>query len=280
MPGLVLEGGTFRPIFSCGVMDALLDNGLMFDYIIGVSAGITNAFSYVSRQYERNLRIMYRFRNDERYLSLRNYARCGSMFGLDFVFDEIPNKLEPFDWEVFNAYQGRLLVGVTNAQTGRIEYLDGKQIDEKCTMLRATCAIPLYFPPITVNGTEYFDGGLADSIPIRKSLADGNKKNLIVLTQPEGFRKRTGRNVLLADKVLRRRYPALCDTMLGRAKAYNDTVCLCEQLAKRRPHDTVLLRPAYAINSFEKHVPKLEQAYRHGYDLAVSRMDDIRALFD
>ncbi len=280
MPGLVLEGGTFRPIFSCGVMDALLDNGLMFDYVIGVSAGITDAFSYVSRQKERNLRILQRFRNDDRYLSLRNYRRCGSMFGLDFVFDEVPNKLEPFDWEVFNAYEGRILVGVTNAKTGKIEYLDGKQLDAQCTMLRATCAIPLYFPPILVNGTEYFDGGLADSIPIRKSLTDGNKKNLIILTQPAGFRKRCGRNVQLADKLLRRHYPEVCDTMLHRPKVYNDTVCFCEQLAKKRPHDTVLLRPDYAINSFEKSVPKLEQAYWHGYSMAVSRMDEIRALFD
>ncbi len=283
MPGLILEGGTFRPIFSAGVMDALLDAGLMCDYVIGVSAGITDGFSYVSRQKERNLRIVQRFRNDPRYLSLRNYPKCGSMFGLDFVFDELPNKLEPFDWDAFYEYfsrhNGRLLVGATNARTGAIEYFDGRELDEKCTMLRATCAIPLYFPPIRVNGQEYFDGGLADSIPIRKALHDGSRKNIIVLTQPEGYRKHTGKSVRIADKLLRRRYPALCDTMQGRAKAYNDTVCFCEQLAKKRPNDTVLLRPAFAIDSFEKRVPQLEEAYRHGYDLAMSRMDDIRKLF-
>lgn len=280
MPGLILEGGTFRPIFSAGVMDALLDSGLMFDYVIGVSAGITDGFSYISRQKERNLRIMQRFRGDDRYLSLRNYARCGSMFGLDFVFDEIPNKLEPFDWDAFYQYAGRIRVGVTNAHTGEIEYMDGRELDDKCTMLRATCAIPLYFPPIKIGAQEYFDGGLADSIPIRKALHDGSKKNLIILTQPEGYRKHTGKSVRLANKLLRRRYPKLCDVMLDRAKVYNDTVCFCEQLAKKRPQDAVLLRPAYAIDSFEKSIPRLEEAYRHGYDLAMSRMDEIRALFD
>ena len=187
---------------------------------------------------------------------------------------------KPFVWDAFYEYEGRIRVGVTNAHTGEIEYMDGRELDEKCTMLRATCAIPLYFPAIKIDGKEYFDGGLADSIPIRKALHDGSKKNLIILTQPEGYRKHTGKSVKIANMLLRRRFPKLCDVMLNRAKVYNDTVCFCEQLAKKRPHDAVLLRPAYAIDSFEKSIPKLEDAYRHGYNLAMSRMDEIRALFD
>ena len=142
MPGLILEGGTFRPVYSCGVLDALLDHDLMFDYVIGVSAGITYAYSYLSRQRGRNLEVFTKYRNDKRYLSLRNYPKCRSMFGLDFVFDEIPNKLLPFDWDTFNAYKGRILVGVTNAQTGKAEYLDGMQLDLPCTMLRNSLLFP------------------------------------------------------------------------------------------------------------------------------------------
>lgn len=144
MPGLILEGGTFRPVFSCGVMDALLEHGLMFDYVIGVSAGITNGVSYVSRQKGRNIDILRRYRNDPRYMGYANYLKCGSMFGLDFIYDEIPNRLSPFDWEAYLAYPGRVRVGVTNALTGQPEYLDGRALDEKCTMLRATCAIPFF----------------------------------------------------------------------------------------------------------------------------------------
>lgn len=280
MPGLILEGGTFRPVFSSGVMDALLDHGLMFDYIIGVSAGITNAFSYVSRQRERNMQVLRAYRNDERYLSPRNYLRCGSLFGLDFVFDEVPNRLFPFDWDTFSAYSGRLRVGVTNAQTGRAEYLDGSKLDRPCTMLRATCAIPFYFPAIEVEGKAYYDGGLSDSIPIRKALADGSRKNLIVLTRPQGYRKTVSASTRLAAKALQRRYPALHDTMLGRAKMYNDTVCFCEHLVRFQPRSTVLLRPAEPIDSFERSVARLDQAYRAGYEAAQRRMDDIRALFD
>lgn len=279
LPGLVLEGGTFRPVFSCGVMDALLDQDLMCDYVIGVSAGITNGFSYVSRQRERNMLILRKYRGDKRYLSRRNYLKCGSMFGLDFVFDEIPNKLFPFDWQTFRAYAGRIRVGVTDVDTGKAVYFDGAALDRKCTMLRATCAIPFYFPAIALDGRRYYDGGLSDPIPIRHALHEGSTKNIIVLTQPAGYRKRTGRSTRLAARALRHRDPAMNDVLLARAKLYNETVCFCEQLAQKRPQDTVLLRPETPIDSFESDVSRLDLAYQQGYDMALARMDDIRALF-
>ena len=152
MPGLVLEGGTFRPVFSCGVMDALLDNDIMFDYVIGVSAGITYAASYLSRQRERNINILRQYRGDKRYFGAHNLLHDHSIFGTDFVFDTIPNQLVPFDWDEFHKYQGKYLVGVTNAKTGKAEYLDGMRMDRPCTILRATCAIPIYFPPVQMDG--------------------------------------------------------------------------------------------------------------------------------
>lgn len=279
MPGLVLEGGTFRPVFSCGVMDALLDNDLMCDYVIGVSAGITDGFSYISRQRERNMEIFRSYRNDKRYVSARNYLKCGSMFGLDFVFDEVPNRLFPYDWDAFRAYQGRVRVGVTDAETGQAVYLDGKKLDSRCTMLRATCAIPFYFPAIELDGHKYFDGGLADSIPIIHARQEGSRRNIIVLTQPAGYRKYTNRATRFAARAIQRRYPAMHDVMLARAKKYNETVCFCEQLAKRRPQDTVLLRPEEPIDSFESDISRLDAAYYAGYRQATERMDDIRRLF-
>ena len=151
MGSLILEGGTFRPIFSAGVMDALLEEDVMFPYCIGVSAGITDGFSYLSKQKGRNLDVLLKFRHDKRYLGKRNFLKCKSLFGLEFVFDTIPNELFPFDWKTFYEYDGKVLVGVTNAITGKAEYLDGKELDKKCTMLRATCAIPLVFPEIKIN---------------------------------------------------------------------------------------------------------------------------------
>ena len=279
MPGLVLEGGTFRPVFSCGVMDALLDNDIMFDYVIGVSAGITYAASYLSRQRERNINILRQYRGDKRYFGARNLLHDHSIFGTDFVFDTIPNQLVPFDWDEFHKYQGKYLVGVNNAKTGKAEYLDGMRMDRPCTMLRATCAIPIYFPPVQMDGETYYDGGLADPIPILRSLHDGNERNLIVLTQPESYRKTLGRGVQFTAKWLKRKYPAMPKVLLERAKHYNETVCFCHRLAENKPQDTVLLQPEKSLNSFEKDVKKLEWGYEMGYNMTCARMEQIKNLF-
>ena len=279
MPGLVLEGGTFRPIFSAGVMDALLDEDIMFPYCIGVSAGITDGFSYASRQKERNLKILQQYRNDKRYLGAGNLLKSKSIFGVEFVFEEIPNNLVPFDWEAFAKYEGEFRVGVTNARTGQIEYLNGKELDQKNTMVKATCAIPMVFPVVNLNGNEYYDGGICDPIPVRKAQADGHDKLLIVLTRPQGYVKEASKANVAAAKVLHKKYPNLVEPLLTRHIAYNETVQYCEAL--EREGKAIILRPAGEgiIDSFEKDVKRIEASYQYGYDLCKQRIEEIRALF-
>ena len=278
MPSLILEGGTLRPIFSAGVMDALLDNNITFPYCIGVSAGITNGVSYISKQKGRNLEVVTKYRNDNRYLSYRNFLRCKSIFGLDFVFDEIPNNLIPFDMDTYRKYPGKVLVGVTNAHTGKTEYLNGKDLDDKATMLRATCAIPLLFPVLKINGKEYYDGGLCDPIPIKKAIADGNTKHLIVLTQPKGYKKELSKKNILVAKLLNKKYPNLKTPLLNRHNHYNETVKFCEQLENEGK--VLILRPEYNLDSFEKDINKLKSSYDHGYNLAINHLSEIKKLFD
>lgn len=278
MPSLILEGGTLRPIFSAGVMDALLDNNITFPYCIGVSAGITNGVSYISKQKGRNLEVVTKYRNDNRYLSYRNFLRCKSIFGLDFVFDEIPNNLIPFDMDTYRKYPGKVLVGVTNAHTGKTEYLNGKDLDDKATMLRATCAIPLLFPVIKINGKEYYDGGLCDPIPIKKAIADGNTKHLIVLTQPKGYKKELSKKNILVAKLLNKKYPNLKTPFLNRHNHYNETVKFCEQLESEGK--VLILRPEYNLDSFEKDINKLKSSYEHGYNLTINHLSEIKKLFD
>ena len=279
MPGLVLEGGTFRPIFSAGVMDALLDEDIMFPYCIGVSAGITDGFSYASRQKERNLKILQRYRNDKRYLGAGNLLKDKSIFGVEFVFEEIPNNLLPFDWESFARYEGDFRVGVTNAKTGQIEYLDGKELDQKNTMVKATCAIPMVFPVVKLNGNEYYDGGICDPIPVRKAQADGHDKLLIVLTRPQGYIKESSKANAAAAKLLCKKYPNLVAPSLTRHLASTEPVQYCEAL--EREGKAIILRPAGEgiIDSFEKDVRRIETSYQYGYDLCKQRIEEIRALF-
>ncbi|MDU4883232.1 MAG: patatin family protein [Clostridium celatum] len=278
MPSLILEGGTFRPIFTAGVLDALLDNNIAFPYCIGVSAGITNGVSYISKQRGRNLEVLMKYRNDKKYFGYGNFIKCKSIFGLDFVFDEIPNKLVPFDMDTYRKYDGKILVGVTNAKTGKTEYLDGKYLDDKATMLRATCALPIFFPVIKINNNEYYDGGICDPIPIKKAITDGNEKHLIILTQPKGYKKYLSKKNVLVSKLLCNKYPNLKNSFLTRHDHYNETIKFCEYLENQGK--AIILRPEYPLESFEKDVNKLKSNYEHGYELATKHLTKINSLFN
>lgn len=277
MPSLILEGGTFRPIFTAGVLDALLDNDINFPYCIGVSAGITNGVSYISKQKGRNLEVITKYRNDKRYFGYGNFLKCKSIFGLDFVFDAIPNTLVPFDMTTYQQFDGKVLIGVTNAKTGNTEYLDGKNLDDKATMLRATCALPIFFPVIKINGNEYYDGGICDPIPIRKAISDGNEKHLIILTQPKGYIKEASKKNIYVSKMLSRKYPKLKEPLLTRHNQYNETLEFCHKLEKEGK--AIIIRPDYALDSFEKNVDVLKSTYDHGYNLALNKLNEIKSLF-
>jgi len=279
MPALVLEGGTFRPIFSCGVMDALLEHDVHFPYVIGVSAGITNGISYISRQKGRNYDVLMTYRQDKRYLGMRNYLTDRSMFGLKFAFERIPNELIPFDWDAYFTSPAEVRVGLTEAATGRMAYLDGKQLDRKCTMLKATCALPLVFPPIAVNGVQYYDGGMCDSIPVKKAEEDGHSKMLVVLTQPEGFRKQLNRSNIIAARLLRKKFPNLERPLLRRHEMYNAQLDYIAQLEQEGR--ALVLRPSKeaAIQSFEKDLDRIDALYHYGYKLAEENMEQIKQLF-
>jgi predicted patatin/cPLA2 family phospholipase len=277
MPGLVLEGGTLRAIFSAGAIDALLDQRIEFPYCIGVSAGIANGISYISRQKGRNLEVLMKYRLDGRYVGRRNYLKYRSMFGIDFIFDEIPNRLVPFDWDTFFSYEGTVLAVGTNAATGEAEYLNCMELDRACTILRATCALPLLLPVVDWKGRKYFDGGLSDSIPIVKAMRDGNEKNLIILTQPAGFQKEYEKSYDLVIRFLGKQYPKLVDVLKTRHLRYNEQLALCEKLeAEGR---AVVIRPLYSLDNMEKDLDQIRANYQHGYDQVVAAVDSIRALY-
>lgn len=279
MAAIVLEGGTFRPIFSCGVMDALMDNDIHFDYAIGVSAGITNGFSYFSKQRGRAHDIIKNHRHDKKYIGMRNYFSDRSLFGLKFAYETIGNELYPFDWETFMANPIKVKVGVTNAHTGEAEYLDGKKIDNTFDMLKATCALPLAFPAIKVGNNEYFDGGITDSIPAKKAYDDGNEKMLIVLTRTDDYVKTLSKGVKFASKLFKKKYPKVAEAMLKRHIMYNEQLEYCKKLEEEGK--AVILRPSKEtqIKSFEKDLDKMERVYRYGYDLTVENLEKIKGLF-
>lgn len=277
MPAVLFEGGTFRPVFSCGVMDALLDEDIMFPYCIGVSAGCADAASYVSRQRGRNIEVLEKYRNDKRYMGKRNLFKEKSMFGIQFAFRDIPNIHVPFDMETFQNYDGKFIAVTTDAQTGHVQYFTQKDVDERFEVFHGTCALPAIIPPAVIHGREYFDGGLSNPIPIDKVLSDGCDKVLVVLTRPKGYIKECRKSDILIARRIEKKYPAVARALVHRYKKYNRSVKLCEELEKQGR--VVILRPEHPLKSMEKDVKVLRRSWQEGYDLAAERMSEIKALF-
>lgn len=271
---LILEGGTFRTLFTGGVLDSFLDQKIMLPYIVGISAGAINATAYVSQQKERMVNTLLNYRHDKRYMGFRNFFKERSLFGLDFGYNTIPNELYPFDWKTYQQYDGQLLFGVTNANTGQVEYKNAIEMDRECMMLRATCAIPVLFPEIQLDGTPYYDGGLAEPIPIQHTVEQGFQKHVIVLTRPKGYRKKLDRQSKIVMKLLRKRYPAIVQSMEKRVDHYNASIDYCEQLEAEGK--AFIFRPTTALNSFEKNLKQIRTNYQMGLEQAQQQMKDFK----
>ena len=280
MPSLVLEGGSFRALFSAGIMDALLDSDIIFPYCIGVSAGISNCYSYISKQKSRNINIMEKYRNDKRYMGIKNILKEGSLFGLKFIFEDIPNKLELYDYDTFRKFDGKMVVGVSNAITGKAEYFNGLDVNEKADLVKATCAIPVLFPAIKIGNNKYYDGGLCDPIPIRKAILDGNNKHLIILTNAKGYKLKSEKINILVARFLKKKYPKIIKSLLSRHINYNETLEFCEKLEKEGK--AIIFRPSSdkILKSFEKNIKKIRLTYEDGYNMTMLRLDEIKRLFE
>lgn len=271
--GLVLEGGAHRTIFSCGVMDAFLDVGIYADYVIGASAGITYGVSYVSRQKERNRDMLGTFVQKPQYMGLRHLLDPfnRSYYNLKYVFDTIPNKLLPFDYDAYRRYHGEVLACVTNMQMGRAEYLPVEADDPQWTVLQATCALPLMFKPIKIDGVKYADGGIADSIPYAKALADGCDKVIIILTRERSYRKEEEKAQKYAANRYRHRYPAYADMILNRHERYNESI---EEIARLEASGRVYViapEDTLGVGRTERDTDKLLALYAQGYAIAMQQ---------
>ena len=264
---LVLEGGALRTIFSSGVCDALLDQGLPLpDYTVGVSAGIAYGVSYLSRQSRRNLRIVTSYARDRRYMAWRNLAdpQNRSYFGLKFAYETIPNKLVPFDYDAFEAYPGTVEAVVTNLETGLAEYLPVPRRDEHNLLLQATCAIPLMFPVYHLEGRPYLDGGCADAIPWRRAFREGCDRVVVVLTRERDYYKKPGRS----DRAIARafkRYPNFQETMRTRSERYN--ACREELFSLERQGKALVIAPKDTLgcSRTEKNLDTIRALWQEGY---------------
>lgn len=265
--GLVLEGGATRGVFTSGVLDYLMERELYLPYVAGVSAGACNAVDYVSRQVGRTRDCMIQKEKEYRYISLKHTLKTRHLFNMDMVFDRYPNEVYPFDYETYFHSPLRCEMVVTNCLTGRAEYLD-ERTDRKRLMdiCRASSSVPVATPMVRVDGTPYLDGGIADSIPIIRSLKLGNKKNVIVLTREAGYRKRPVKKSRPLYMAKYKQYPNLVKAILRRAYVYNKTLSYIEKWEAQGR--VFVIRPKMkTVSRTEQNQEALTAFYQHGYDL-------------
>lgn len=276
--GLVLEGGGMRGIYTSGVLDFLMEKDIYTPYVIGVSAGACNACSYVSKQKYRSRDVNLKYINDPRYIGIKNLILEKSIFSIKFLYDEVPNRLEPFDYEEFKKSNQTFMIVATNCKTGEPAYFEKNQCKDILKVIRASSSLPLVTPIVSLNGEPYLDGGISDSIPIKKAIEDGYTKNIVVLTRTKGYRKEAIKHKRII-KFKYKKYPKLINKIFNRYKEYNETLDYIEDLEKKG--QVIVIRPSedLKVDRLEKNVHKLEALYNLGYNDAKQAYEDIKTMF-
>jgi len=262
--GLVLEGGGMRGLYTAGVLDVFMNNNIYFPYVIGVSAGACNAASYISRQIGRNKRVILDYIGDPRYMSYRNFFKEGNLFGTDFVFNEIPNKLIPFDYHTYNNSKETFVIVATDCNRGTPVYFYKKNGHDVLNQLKASSSLPFLSPIVDINGMKLLDGGIVDSIPIKKSIEDGNKKNVIILTRDKNYRKKPFKGNFVSKKVYKN-YENIVQAINNRYKIYNETLDYIEELELSGKAFVIRPKESLQIGRLEKNKVKLEKLFDQGY---------------
>jgi predicted patatin/cPLA2 family phospholipase len=232
--------------------------------------GACNAANYVSRQPERNRIVCIRYVNDPRYISYSRLLMRGELFGMKFIFDTLPRSLVPFDFKTFMDNDVKCLTVVTDCETGETLYYDKKELGEDyLKILQASNSLPFVAKPVHYEGRTLMDGGLTDAVPIRKSIDDGNTRNVLILTRPKGYRKKQPRFIRFAA-MRYSRYKGLCEALASRHTRYNETMDFIDQLEQRG--EVLVIRPRLALNvgRAERNKDKLYAAYDQGYSDAAT----------
>ncbi|MFB9274202.1 patatin-like phospholipase family protein [Cohnella cellulosilytica] len=274
--GLVLEGGGMRTAYTAGVLEFFAERDLYFPYTIGVSAGACLAISYLSRQRGRNKVVNIDWVSDPRYLSVRNWIRDRQLFGMDFIFDEIPNTLVPFDFDAFAASEEELVVATTDCRTGEAVYhYKSAPGFDVLRALRASSSLPFIAPVVDYGGVPMLDGGIADPIPLRQAERDGCARNLLVLTRNEGYRKSPNRFSWLL-RAAYGKYPEFVATMLRRHEVYNEAVAYAQKRASEGA--AFVIRPSLPleVGRMERNPAKLQILYDRGYEDARALLPSLR----
>lgn len=271
-----MEGGAMRGMFTAGVTDVMMENGITVDGAIGVSAGAAFGCNYKSNQPGRVIRYNSKYCRDPRYAGLRSLIKTGNLFGAEFCYVEIPQKLDIFDEEAFIKNPMEFYVVCTDIETGEVIYHRCGESENELEWFRASASLPLASKPVEADGKKLLDGGIADSIPLKYFESIGYNKNIVLLTQPKGFVKQKNKLVPIIRKALKE-YPKVAELLSNRHNDYNETIAYIEE--REKSGDILVIRPPVALNIKPvcRDPEELRRVYNIGRKTAEEMLEQIKA---
>ncbi|MCR4842399.1 MAG: patatin family protein [Eubacterium sp.] len=275
--GLVMEGGAMRGVFTCGVVDVFMENGIEFDGAAGISAGAVFGCNVKSRQIGRGVRYNKKYAGDPRYCSVRSLIKTGDLYGVEFCYHTLPEKLDPFDTVAFEMNPMEFYVGATNARTGKPVFhkcTDGK--GEDLEWMRASASMPVVSRVVKIRDLELLDGGIACPVLYEYLESLGYDRNVVILTQARGYRKKKS-SMLPLIKFAMKKYPAIAKGMGERHLVYNAQMDEIDEM--EATGRALVIRPPepLGIGRTESNPDELERVYQMGRAEALRRLDEVRA---
>ena len=274
--GLVLEGGAQRAIYTAGVLDVFMENGITFDGVVGVSAGAIHGCSFVSRQHRRSIDYTLAYAGDKNYMSWYSFLTTGNMVNEEFCYHTLPEKLFPFDHKTFEANNTDFYAVCSNLQTGQAEYVKCAKMDKTgLAYLRASASMPFVSRISEIGGKKYLDGGICDSIPLRAFQKMGYERCVVVQTRAAGYQKKPNKLGWLAPLVYRK-YPKFAAAIKNRHIMYNNELEQIEQAQKIGA--AFVIRPSknVKIHHMETDKKVLQAVYDLGRGDAIKLLPELK----
>lgn len=272
---LILEGGAMRGLYSAGVLDVFMKNNINVDTVYAVSAGALFGLNYKSRQIGRALRYNLKYVNNKNYMGLYSLMTTGNIMNKDFCFNKLVYKLDKLDFATYKKTPVDFYAVVTNLQTGKPEYIKIDDAEKDLEYFRASGSMPFVSKPVQINGKFYLDGGISDPVPLKKVLETRPEKIIVVLTRPEGYRKKN-LHLHAIYKLFYKKFPKFVETGCNRYKTYNKTMDLIEKYEAE--NKIVVLRPSkfIKVKRTEKDTNKLQSMYDLGVSDCMNKLDEIK----
>ena len=273
--GLVLEGGGLRCAYESGVLDAFMENGITFPYVIGVSAGSCNGVSFIAKNLYRMRDIMVDYAHDKRYMGVKSVFENGEFLNTKWIFGELSYQMFPLNYDEFEKSGSKFCVVATNAATGRAEYFYPTEFRDGCDEIHASCALPLVSKPVLIGKDYYCDGGVVDSIPLQRAYDDGCEKCVVILTQDRHFTKKPIGHEKAVKKVLHK-YPLTAEAVIRRHEMYNRQRKFVFEEEKAGNTLVIAPRSPLDFHTLDSEPMKIKHVYNLGYEQGIAKIDEVK----